>query len=258
MRDEPGHGHEPVDGPPYRWTPERMRASRPSPLPMRPPWPGGEGGGGRLPSSVLGLASPPERLRPPAEGAQVWTLLLSQQGPRHEAAGAAALTAAEHGVYSGLEPGAARRRFAVVRGGLRLLAAAHLGCLPGRVAVLDGACPLCARLHDCVAAGEGAGPVHLSWDRCGDLVVYALAGTTVGVGAAPFAEDSDPAARGDARRAARRTAAGRALIRGGCAAGPGTIGDRTVDQVAVPRGYTAAVVCRAAVPSGPERPAAIA
>ncbi|MER7727944.1 hypothetical protein [Streptomyces sp. NPDC096323] len=252
-------GDEPADGPPYRWTPERMRASRPSPLPMRPPWPEGEGADGRLPASVLDLAAPPGCVRRPAEGVRVWTLLLSEQGPAAEAAGAAALAAAEYGVYRGLGPGAARRRFAVVRGGLRLLAAAHLGCRPGGIAVLDGACPLCARPHDCVAAGEGAGPVRFSWDRSGDLVVYALSATTVGVGAAPLAGDGDRAARAAALRTARRTAAGRALIRGGCAAGPGVTGARTVDQVAVPPGHTAEVVVVRRVPasSGPERPGAI-
>lgn len=255
MRDEPEPGREPADGPPYRWTPDRMRASRPLPLPMRPPWPEREGGGGRLPASVLDLTSPPERRRRPVEGVRVWTLLLPEQGPADEAAGAAALAAAEHGVYTGLEPGAVRRRFAVVRGGLRLLAAAHLGCPPSRITVLDGACPLCARPHGCTAVGGAAGPVRFSWERSGDLVVYALSGTTVGVGVAPLAEGSDPAARRAARRTARLTAAGRALIRGGCAAGPGFTGDRTVEQVAVPRGYTAAVVRDAPAPGGQQGPA---
>nr|WSW67745.1 hypothetical protein OG461_16845 [Streptomyces sp. NBC_00995] len=255
MRDEPEHGHEPADGPAYRWTPDRMRASRPSPLPMRPPWRGWEEGGGRVPASVLALTSPPEGPGRPSGKPQVWTLLLSEQGPADEAAGAAALAAPERGVYAGLEPGAARRRFAVVRGGLRLLAAARLGCPPGRVAVLDGPCPLCARAHDCVAAGEGAPPVRFSWDRSGDLVVYALSGATVGVGAAPLAEGSDLNARAAARRAARRAAAGRALIRGGCASRPVSTGARSVDQVAVPPGFTAAVVGRVSTPGGPERAA---
>ncbi|MER5277334.1 hypothetical protein ABT025_16450 [Streptomyces sp. NPDC002809] len=189
---------------------------------------------------MLDLTAPPALLGRPV-GAQVWTLLLPDQGPADEAAGAAALSVAERGVYAGLAPGAARRRFAVVRGGLRLLAAARLGCPPGRIAVLDGVCPLCARLHDSVAAATGEEPVHFSWDRAGDLVVYALSGTTVGVGAARLAEDSDPTARAAARRTARRTAGGRAVMRGGCT-GPGIIVDRTVDMVAVPHGCTAAVV----------------
>ncbi|MCX5141852.1 hypothetical protein [Streptomyces sp. NBC_00338] len=207
------------------------------------PWAGGAAKpyGRLLPGAVLDLTAPPVRPGRPAEGAQAWTLLLSEQGPAAEAAGTDALTAAEHGVYDGLEPGAARRRFAVVRGGLRLLAAARLGCPPGRIAVLDGTCPLCARLHDSVAAAEAAEPVHFSWDRCGDLVVYALSGTTVGAGAALLAEDGAPDAAPAARRTARRTAGGRAVMRGGCV-GPGIIVDRTVDMVAVPHGYTAAVV----------------
>uniref|UniRef100_A0AAU2VQC1 Uncharacterized protein n=1 Tax=Streptomyces sp. NBC_00008 TaxID=2903610 RepID=A0AAU2VQC1_9ACTN len=206
---------------------------------------------------MLDLTAPPEPFGLPADGPRAWTLLLSEQGPAAEAAGAAALTAAEHGVYAGLAPGAPRRRFAVVRGGLRLLTAACLGCPPGRIAVLDGTCPLCARLHDSVAAAAGAEPVHFSWDRCGDLVGYALSGTTVGLGISPLAEDADPNPNPDAdpdpdpdpnpnpaaaaRRTARRTAAARAVMRGGCV-GPGIRVDRTVDRVAVPPGYTAAVL----------------
>ncbi|WP_326659232.1 hypothetical protein [Streptomyces sp. NBC_00385] len=205
----------------------------------RGPWPGR-----RVAASALDLTAPPERPGPPAEGAEradLWTLLLTEQGPAAEAAGAAALAAAEHGVYTALEPGAVRRRFAVVRGGLRLLAAARLGCPPGRIAVLDGACPLCARPHDSVAAVAGAEPVHFSWDRCGDLIVYALSGTTVGAGASPLADHGDPDAAAAARRTARLTAGGRAVMRGGCT-GPGIIADRSVDMVAVPHGYAAAVV----------------
>ncbi|MGW6202339.1 hypothetical protein ACWF9B_01605 [Streptomyces sp. NPDC055089] len=230
----PGAG--PAGEPPHRWTPERMRAARPLPLPMRlGPW-----RDARVSASALDLTAPPERPGLPVEAAQIWTLLLTEQGPAAEAAGAAALAAAEHGVYTGLEPGAVRRRFAVVRGGLRLLAAARLGCPPGRVAVLDGACPLCARLHDSVAAAAGAEPVHLSWDRRGDLVVYALSGTTVGAGISLLAGHSEQDAAA-ARRTARLTAGGRAVMRGGCT-GPGIIADRTVDMVAVPHGYAAAVV----------------
>lgn len=217
-----------------------MREARPLPLPMRPgPWPDR-----RVSASVLDLTAPAGRPGLPAEGAEragLWTLLLTEQGPAAEAAGAAALAAAERRVYTGLEPGAVRRRFAVVRGGLRLLVSARLGCPPDRIAVLDGACPLCARPHDSVAAAEGAAPVHFSWDRCGDLVVYALSGTTVGAGVSLSAEHGDRDAASAARRTARLTAGGRAVMRGGCT-GPGIIADRSVDMVAVPHGYAAAVV----------------
>ncbi|MFE9817954.1 hypothetical protein [Streptomyces sp. NPDC005773] len=204
----------------------------------------------RVSASALDLSAPPEQPGLPAEraeGAEVWTLLLTAQGPAAEAAGAAALAAPERGVYSALEPGAARRRFALVRGGLRLLASAHLGCPPSRIAILDGPCPLCTRLHDSVAAVAGAAPLHFSWDRCGDLVVYAVSGTTVGAGVSLLAEHGDPDAAAAARRTARLTAGGRAVMRGGCT-GPGIIADRTVDMVDVPHGYSAAVVCHTARP----------
>ncbi|MFE6978152.1 hypothetical protein [Streptomyces sp. NPDC057682] len=242
MRDEPDPGNGPAATPPYAWTPERMRASRPLPLPSRPPWPGRDGDRARLPAAALDLTAPPERCRRAPEGARVWTLLLPEQGPAEEAAGAAALTAGERRAYAGLEPGPERRAWAVVRGGLRLLAAAHLGCSPDRITVLDGPCPLCARWHDGTAAGGDGGPLRLSWERCGGLVVYALSTTTVGVGVVRLPEDGDPAAVREAHRAARLAAGRRALIRGGCAAGPGVTGDRSVERVAVPDGYGAAVV----------------
>ncbi|WP_405683318.1 hypothetical protein [Streptomyces sp. NBC_00057] len=122
------------------------------------------------------------------------------------------ITAEECDAWSA-DPQEARHQ--AVRGGLRSLLGAALGAEPVAVALDDGPCPYCGRLHDFTAASPVGRRLHFATVRHGDFVVYAVCRSPVGLGLA-VPDGLDPDALLRARKPARLAAHQGAVARGRC------------------------------------------
>ncbi|MDX2599648.1 hypothetical protein PV379_05335 [Streptomyces caniscabiei] len=165
-------------------------------------------------------------------------MTISEQDPSAVGMAVAVLSDEERGTITAMPPGTERTRRLAVRAGLRLLLAACQGESPRHIVVTDGLCPRCGAAHDFTAGSEQ--PVYFSLAHDGDLVVYALAETAVGLGLAVLKQGGLPALQA-ARKSARLEANPRALGRGCCGSPRAGGAIRSVAYADTPAPYVVAV-----------------
>ncbi|MFJ6510718.1 hypothetical protein ACIQMO_10785 [Streptomyces sp. NPDC091406] len=170
---------------------------------------------------------------------ELWSLTVSAQAPSVPDRALPTLSEEERDAVIAGPPGVERDRALLVRAGLRVLLAACLGTSAEQVVVTDNRCPRCGAAHD-FSAEAGEQPVHFSFVHDGDLVVYALAETAVGLGLAVQEHPGIPALRA-ARKKARLEANPRALGRGRCGRPRAGGAVRSVAYADVPTPYVVAV-----------------
>ncbi|MGW2089159.1 hypothetical protein [Streptomyces sp. NPDC001880] len=106
-------------------------------------------------------------------------------------------------------------RLQAVRRGLFSLLGASLDTDPVAVDIDDGPCPHCGRLHDFTAASPAGRRSHFALVEHGDLVVYAVCRSPIGLGLA-VPDGVEPEELTRARKPARIAAQQRAVARGRC------------------------------------------